>query len=67
MEEEITDDTRPRRSLEFIEGSALSTVIPSANEINIEETFNISNERTRGQFDSPLAAVPQRQALFFGQ
>jgi hypothetical protein len=60
-------EERPRGSLEFVESSVLGTVVPSESNLNIEEALARSVERLDDGNDSPLAAIPQRQALFFGQ
>lgn len=57
---------RPRGSLEFVETSILETLIPLDSEVNIEEALSGSAERLDQGNDSPLAAIPQRQALYFG-
>lgn len=64
MEEE---EARPRGSLEFVESSILDTIVPLASNLNIEEALKGSVERLDGGNDSPLAAIPQRNALFFGK
>jgi hypothetical protein len=60
------EEPRPRGSLEFVETSLLDTIIPLADPLNIEETLNASIERLDDGNVSPLASIPQRQALFFG-
>lgn len=67
MEELEVEEARPRGSLEFVESSVLGTVIPSISDLDIEEALSGSVERLDDGNDSPLAAIPQRQALFFGQ
>lgn len=67
MEETDLDEPRPRGSLEFVESSVLGTAIPSTSDLNIEEALSGSVERLDEGNDSPLAAIPQRQALYFGQ
>jgi hypothetical protein len=67
MEELEVDDALPRGSLEFVESSFLSTIIPLASDLNIEEALSGSVERLDEGDDSPLAAIPQRQTLFFGK
>ena len=57
----------PRRSFEFVESSVLDTIVPLASNLNIEEVLNGSVERLDEGHSSPLAAIPQRNALFFGQ
>lgn len=65
MEEVEVEEARPRGSLEFVESSVLGTVIPSASDLDIEEALGSSVERLDDGSDSPLAAIPQRQELFF--
>lgn len=67
MEEVEVEEARPRGSLEFVESSVLGTVIPSTSDLDIEEALSGSVERLDDGSDSPLAAISQRQALFFGQ
>jgi hypothetical protein len=67
MEELEIEDAPPRGSLEFVESSILGTIIPLASDLNIEEALSGSVERLDETDDSPLAAIPQRQALFFGK
>ncbi|PBP24639.1 hypothetical protein BUE80_DR004486 [Diplocarpon rosae] len=67
MNELHSDDARPRGSLEFTESSILDTIIPAASKLNIEEALSGSVERLDADYDSPLAAIPQRQALFFDE
>lgn len=67
MEETEVEEARPRGSFEFVESSILGTVIPSTSDLNIEEALSGSVERLDGGSDSPLAAIPQRHALYFGQ
>ncbi len=67
MEEVEVEEARPRGSLEFVESSVLGTVIPSTSELDIEEALSGSVERLDEGNDSPLATIPRRQALFFGQ
>jgi hypothetical protein len=67
MAELEIEDAPPRGSLEFVESSILGTIIPLASDLNIEEALSGSVERLDEGDDSPLAAIPQRQALFFGK
>lgn len=67
MDEMEEEEARPRGSLEFVETSILDTVVPLANNLNIEEALKSSVERLDEGNDSPLAAIPQRNALFFGE
>jgi hypothetical protein len=60
------DEFRPRGSLEFTESSVLDTIIPLGSDFNIEAALSGSGERLDEGNDSPLAAIPQRQGLFFG-
>jgi hypothetical protein len=64
MQELEAEEPRPRGSLEFVETSALDTIIPLADPLNIEEALSGSIECLDA---SPLASIPQRQALFFGK
>lgn len=66
MEELEVEEAQPRGSLEFVESSVLDTIVPLASSLNIEEALNGSVERLDDDKDSPLASIPQRQALFFG-
>lgn len=66
MAESREDEFRPRGSLEFVESSVLDTVIPLASDLNIEAALSGSVERLDEGNESPLAAIPQRHALFFG-
>lgn len=62
-----TEEAHPRGSLEFVESSVLDTIIPLASNLDIEEALSGSVERLDEGNDSPLATIPQRQALFFGE
>jgi hypothetical protein len=55
-----------RGSLDFVESSVLGTIVPLASDLNIEEALAGSVERLDDGTDSPLAAIPQRQSLYFG-
>ncbi|EDO04132.1 hypothetical protein SS1G_06615 [Sclerotinia sclerotiorum 1980 UF-70] len=55
----------PRGSLEFTESSILDTIIPLASDLNIEEALSGSVEKLDEGHSSPLAAIPQRHALYF--
>ena len=66
MADSEVEEARPRGSLEFAESSVLDTIIPLASDLNIEEALNGSVERLDESNTSPLAAIPQRHALFFG-
>ena len=65
MEEMAEEEPRPRGSLEFVESSVLDTFVPLETDLNIEDALKGSVERL-DRTDSPLAAIPQRHALFFG-
>ena len=67
MEDSEVEESRPRGSLEFTESSTLDTIIPLASDLDIEDILSGSVERLDEGSDSPLAAIPQRQALFFGK
>jgi hypothetical protein len=67
MSESEGGESRSRGSLEFVESSVLDTIVPLASELNIEEALSGSVERLDEGNGSPLAAIPQRHALFFGQ
>lgn len=67
MQELEVEDARPRGSLDFVETSVLDTIVPLANPLNIEEALSGSVERLDHSHSSPLAFVPQRHALFFGE
>jgi len=67
MSESDGGDVRPRGSLDFVESSVLDTIVPLTSDLNIEEALNGSVERLDEGNDSPLAAIPQRHALFFGE
>jgi hypothetical protein len=66
MQELEVEDAQPRGSLEFGETSVLDTIVPLANPLDIEEALRGSVERLDDGHASPLASIPQRQALFFG-
>jgi len=61
-----TKEVPPRGSLEFVESSILDTIVPLASDLNIEDALSGSVERLDDGNDSPLAAIPQRHALYFG-
>jgi len=61
------EEARPRGSLDFVESSVLDTSIPLASNLDIEQALSGSVERLDDGTESPLAAIPQRQALFFGE
>lgn len=60
-------DPRPRGSIDFAETSILDTIVPLANDLDIEEALSGSVERLDEGSDSPLATIPQRSSLFFGK
>jgi len=64
---EFGDEILSRGSIEFVESSILDTIIPLASDLDIEEALSGSVERLDEGNDSPLAAIPQRHALFFGK
>jgi len=66
MQELEVEDTRPRGSLEFVEGSVLDTIVPLASPLDIEQALSGSVERLNDDNTSPLVSIPQRQTLFFG-
>ena len=59
-------EARPRGSLDFVETSVLDTIVPAASDLNFDEALAGSVERLDDGNESPLAAIPQRQALYFG-
>ncbi|TVY26539.1 hypothetical protein LHYA1_G003963 [Lachnellula hyalina] len=61
------EEAQPRGSLEFVETSVLDTIIPLASNLDIEEALSGSVERLDEGNESPLATIPQRQALFFDE
>jgi hypothetical protein len=67
MSEMEHEEVQPRGSIDFVETSILDTVVPLASNLNIEEALKGSVERLDEGNHSPLAAIPQRNALFFGQ
>jgi hypothetical protein len=68
MEElESVPEGRARGSIDIVETSVLDTIIPLASELNMEEALSGSIERLDEGSYSPLAAIPQRHALFFGR
>jgi hypothetical protein len=68
MEElESVPEDRARGSIDIVESSVLDTIIPLASELNMEEALSGSIERLDEGSYSPLAAIPQRHALFFGR
>lgn len=67
MSESEGGENKSRGSLEFVESSILDTIVPLASELNIEDALSGSVERLDEGKSSPLAAIPQRHALFFGE
>lgn len=63
----MEEETRPRGSLEIVESSVLDTIIPLESDLSIEEALAACIERMDEGHTSPLSAIPQRQALFFGE
>jgi hypothetical protein len=66
MAEPNEAEARPRGSVDFVESAVLDTIVPAASQLNIEEALAGSVERLDDGNESPLAAIPQRQALYFG-
>lgn len=66
-ESEDLEENRPRGSLEFVETSILDTIVPLESGLNLEEALAGSVERLDEGSGSPLASIPQRHALYFGQ
>jgi hypothetical protein len=66
MEETQPEESTPRGSLDFAESSILDAIVPLASDLNIEEALSGSVARLDEQNDSPLAAIPQRHAVYFG-
>jgi hypothetical protein len=66
-EMETVPEGRPRGSIDIVESSILDTIIPLAGELNMEEALSGSVEKLDERSYSPLAAIPQRHALFFGK
>ncbi|KAH8592412.1 TRAPP trafficking subunit Trs65-domain-containing protein [Bisporella sp. PMI_857] len=67
MAEQDGSELRSRGSIEFVDSSILDTIIPLASDLNIENALSGSVERLDEGNDSPLAAIPQRHALFFDE
>jgi hypothetical protein len=67
MSESEGGESQSRGSLEFVQSSTLGTIVPLASDLIIEDVLNGSVERLDDGNDSPLAAIPQRHALFFGE
>lgn len=67
MSESENGESHSRGSLEFVQSSILGTIVPLASDLNIEAVLSGSVERLDEGNDSPLAAIPQRHALFFGK
>ncbi|EHK98606.1 hypothetical protein M7I_5547 [Glarea lozoyensis 74030] len=64
-EMETVPEGRPRGSIDIVESAILDTIIPLAGELNMEEALSGSVEKLDEGSYSPLAAIPQRHALFF--
>lgn len=62
-----TEEAPPRGSLEFLDSAVLDTIIPFATELDIEDALKGSVERIDGGKTSPLAAIPQRHAVYLGK
>lgn len=60
-------EARRRGSMDFVESSVLDTIVPAASDLNIEEALAGTVERLDDGNESPLAAIPQRHSLYFGQ
>lgn len=67
MAESEEEEVRPRGSLEFTESSILDTIIPLDGALDIEKALKGTVRRLDEGKGSPLASIPQRQALYFGQ
>jgi hypothetical protein len=67
MEELDAEEGKPRGSVDFVESAILGTTIPLDGNLNIEDALSGSVERLDEGNDSPLADIPQRQTLFFGE
>ncbi|PQE11150.1 TRAPP trafficking subunit trs65 domain-containing protein [Rutstroemia sp. NJR-2017a BVV2] len=67
MEETQPEESAPRGSLDFAESSILDAIVPLASDLNIEEALSGSVARLDEQNDSPLAAIPQRHAVYFDE
>jgi hypothetical protein len=66
-ESEESDERHPRGSLDLVESSILDTIVPLESGVDIEEALSGSIEHLDEENGSPLASIPQRQALYFGQ
>ncbi len=66
MDELEVQEARPRGSLDFAETSVLGMIVPLDSNLSIEQALKGSVERLDNDNDSPIAAIPQRQAVFFG-
>jgi hypothetical protein len=66
-EPDVAEENHPRGSLELVETSILDTIVPLEIDLNIEEALSGSVERLDEGSGSPLASIPQRHALYFGQ
>lgn len=62
-----TEEARPRGSIEFTESAVLDTIIPLDSALDIEDALGGSVKRLDEGNGSPLASIPQRHALYFGQ
>lgn len=67
MDELEVEEPRSRASSEFAESALLGTLVPLESNLNIEEALSRLVDGLDSATDSPLAGIPQRQALFFGQ
>ena len=60
------EEPRSRGSLEFVESSILSTVVPNASNIDITKALQTALENFDQTESSPLSSIEQRSLLFFG-
>ena len=60
------EEPRSRGSLEFVESSVLSTVVPNAGDIDITKALQTALENFDQTESSPLSSIAQRSLLFFG-
>lgn len=60
------EEPRSRGSLEFVESSVLSTVVPIIDDIDITKALRTALENSDQKESSPLSSIAQRPLLFFG-
>ena len=60
------EEPRSRGSLEFVESSVLSTIVPNAGDIDITKALQTALENFDQTESSPLSSIAQRSLLFFG-